>query len=84
MKNMLRASGLVTVLALTALSTASAQVSGTCRTRCNTGSVPFTSVYRTTTQSECCSVTYNPCPPGSTLVYSTWTPYYGGVAQVCG
>lgn len=85
MKNMLRASGLVTVLALTALSTANAQTSGTCRTRC-VGSNPFsfTIVAWSTSQSICCSGLHNPCPSGTTPVTpSTWAPY-GGAQEFCG
>lgn len=83
MKNVLRASGVVAAFALTALSTANAQLPGTCRTRCSTGAPPFTTVTWSASESACCSGTRNPCPAGSTPVFSTWAPY-GGLQQICG
>lgn len=83
MKNILRASGMVAALALTAISTAQAQFPGTCRTTCSSSSGSFTSVTWSTTQSRCCSFTPNPCPPGSIPLISSWTPL-GGLPRLCG
>jgi hypothetical protein len=85
MKTLLRISGLVVLLSLTALTTVhSAPVSafGTCRTFC-TGSGSFTTVNWQTTESQCCSGTVNPCPAGMTPGSSSFTPN-GGFARFCG
>jgi hypothetical protein len=82
MKNMLRASGLVTVLVLTALSTVNAQAPGTCRTACVYSSGQVLYVTRSVSESTCCSPTFNPCPSGTTPSFSWWTPT-GGIRRIC-
>ncbi|MBW8873967.1 MAG: hypothetical protein JF614_03315 [Acidobacteria bacterium] len=85
MKTLLRTSGLVALLSLTALATArGARISssfGTCRTTC-VGSGSFTTASWQTTESQCCSGTVNPCPPGMTPGASSFTPA-GGFARFC-
>lgn len=65
MKSLLHGLGIISVVTLTALSSAQAAVYGTCITMCSSGST-ITSVRWTATQSACCSGTVNPCPAGST------------------
>lgn len=84
MKNMLRATGIVTILTFTALSSVNGQAWGTCQTRCRIpGTLPLTIVNWTTSESICCSGTVNPCPAGSTPLFSSYTSY-GGVPELCG
>jgi hypothetical protein len=87
MKTLLRTSGLVAALIFTVLTAGSAAITnpyGTCRTFCyNPSTGTRTQVSTQTTQSQCCSETYNPCPPGATPGgNSSFTPD-GGVAGLC-
>jgi hypothetical protein len=67
MKTLLRTSGLAAVLVFTVLTAGSAAQYAACRTSCaNFSAHTFTQVTTYPTESQCCSGTYNPCPPGST------------------
>jgi hypothetical protein len=66
MKNLLRTSGVVAVLAFTVLTAGSATQYAACQTSCADFSAHrFTQVTTHPTESQCCSGTYNPCPAGS-------------------
>lgn len=83
MKAMLRALGLVAVLACAVLSTASADVVGTCKTDClSISPFSYTHVTWSATQSDCCSGAVNPCPPGATAHPFSWAAPHGA-QQVC-
>jgi hypothetical protein len=78
MKTLLRTSGLMAILALTALTTAgTATPPGTCYTTCvsNTG-FSTVQVQWTATQEECCGgVIIPPCPAGYHAANSSYQPY---------
>lgn len=84
MKTLLRVSGLALLLSLTAFTLAQSAPApfGTCRTFC-TGGGSFTTVIWTTSQSQCCSLSANPCPAGMTPGGATFQPA-GGLARFCG
>ena len=84
MKNLLRTSGLVAALALASFATAHGiQQNGTCTTYCyNSTTHTLSQVNWQTTESQCCSGTVNPCPPGSTPRSASFLPN-GGAARLC-
>jgi hypothetical protein len=85
MKTLLRTSGLAAVLGFTVLTTVSAfPQDGICSTYCfNLSAHTVTQARVRTTEAQCCSETYNPCPPGATPGgNSSFTPD-GGVAGLC-
>lgn len=74
MRNLFRILVLAAVLALPNLATAAIGPDplGTCRTFCLTsGSLP-TAVTWSASQSDCCSSTGAPCPPGTTPRPASW------------
>jgi hypothetical protein len=54
---------------------------GTCRTSCS-GPNGFTIVSWSATLDQCCSGTFNPCPPGTSPGVSSFLPN-GGFARLC-
>ena len=57
------------------------QTLGVCSTFCSNGQ-SFEQVTTQTTQSTCCSDTYNPCPAGWSKRSASFTPQ-GGRAMLC-
>jgi hypothetical protein len=84
MKTLLRTSGLVAALALASFATAHGiQQNGICTTFCyNAATHTLSQVSWQTTQSQCCSGTFNPCPPGTTPGGASFQPN-GGFARLC-
>ena len=75
MRNLIRTFALAVVLTLPTLSAVTAGPSplGTCRTFCFVpGSFPPTAVTWSTSQSNCCSSTGAPCPPGTNPRPISW------------
>ena len=84
MQALLRSLALGAAFGVTLLSSSHAALPfGSCRTLCSSGGAPFTPVVTTTSQSTCCSNSFNPCPPGTTKVGSTYSPA-GGTPLFCG
>jgi hypothetical protein len=85
MKTLLRTSGLVAALALASFATARGAFpqNGTCTTFCyNPTTHTLSQVNWQTTESQCCSGTFNPCPPGTTPRGASFLPN-GGFARLC-
>ncbi|HEX3553505.1 MAG TPA: hypothetical protein VIA62_09780 [Thermoanaerobaculia bacterium] len=84
MKTFLRTSGLVAALAVASFASARATFSqiGTCRTTC-INSTTRTVVSWSSTEADCCSETFNPCPAGSTPTAYSFYPS-SGVPVFCG
>jgi hypothetical protein len=84
MKTLLRPLGLMAALALAVFTMAGSASSafGTCTTLCLvSGTHTFTRVVVQTSESQCCSSSYDPCPPGSTKSVSTFSG--SGFPMIC-
>jgi hypothetical protein len=87
MKTLLRATALTTALALSLFAmtghAAISSTSGICHTVCiNPTTHTFTTVNWSTTEQECCSGTFNPCPAGSNPGAVSFQPT-GGSTRRC-
>jgi hypothetical protein len=85
MKSPLRPLALVSALTLSAFAIAgpAAAIFGTCRTTCvNDTTQATTQVLWSTSQSQCCSFTPNPCPAGTHPWFSAFQQP-GGTFHAC-
>jgi hypothetical protein len=65
---------------------ASFDTNGTCSSICTRPGTPptFTSASVSATFSQCCSSSFNVCPPGYTQGAKTFRPLIGGSPRLCG
>jgi hypothetical protein len=80
MKNLLRASALTFALGLSALAMTGHAIAltGFCTVFCYDPSTQtILQAGGTTTSAQCCSASYNPCPPGTNRGGSTFQPDFG-------
>jgi hypothetical protein len=85
MKNLLRAFALSSALALSAFTMTGHAIlsSGTCTVFCYDPSTQtIIQAGGTTTAAQCCSASYNPCPPGTDRGGSSFQPDFGP-ARLC-
>ena len=88
MKTLLRTCALAAALVLSAFATthhAAAAVSGTCSVICyKPNATPaLLTVNTVTTDTQCCSSSYNPCPAGYSLVSRSFAPSGSSSPQRC-
>lgn len=85
MKTLFRASALAAALVVSLFATTShvnADTSGNCHVICiNSTTHAFTSITYFTTESACCSGSFNPCPAGSTPGARSFQPLNGSLQR---
>lgn len=86
MKPLLRACALTAALAISLLGMtrhASADTNGYCRATCTSPGHMTTLVSVGTTESQCCSFSFNPCPAGYTPEGKAFVPLGAGHPMLC-
>ncbi len=86
MKTLLRTTAFAAALALCALAMtghASADTNGYCRVTCTSPTHGTTLVSVGTTESQCCSSSFNPCPSGYTPEGKAFVPVGAGHPILC-